>query len=80
MKNLFNIIKERSGDYSSVRVVVLLTFALLCVMYYHWLEAFKIEIQREQPDYSGLTQLFVAMFVTFGLALFAKVWQKKHEK
>ena len=84
MKNFFKLIKElfsdHSGHFSSIRVLLFLSFALLVWMFIEWRRVLHIEILRNVPDYDGVTKLFLAMMVTFGLSLLAKVMQKKQEK
>jgi hypothetical protein len=75
-----HLLKDDKGNWSSTRVVLILSFFLLLWMFLEWRVAFRIEILKEVPDYGGLTQLFIAMLVTFGLALIGKVVQKKYEE
>ena len=73
-------IKETNGTYSSLRILLFLAFGLMIWMFLEWRWAFRLEAIKEEPNYEGLTKLFIAMMVTFALGLFAKVWQKKYEK
>ena len=74
-----NIFQDDKGNYSSMRILLVLVFILTLWMFVEWRIAFHIEIQKETPDYSGLTQLFIAMMVTFGIGIIGKIIQKKHE-
>ena len=74
-----HILKDDKGNWSSTRLTLILAFILLIWMFLEWRLAFRIEITKQAPDYGGLTQLFIAMLVTFGLALISKVIQKKYE-
>jgi hypothetical protein len=72
-------LEDSKGNSSSLRLI--LTVLGVVFLYFAWLfqKAFLIEITRQAPDYRGLAELFIAMFVSFILAIFAKVIQKKYE-
>jgi hypothetical protein len=74
-----NVLQDNNGNYSSMRVILILTFSLMLWMFVEWRIAFHIEIEKDNPDYGGLTQLFIAMMVTFGMGIVGKIIQKKYE-
>ena len=71
--------KNHNG-ISSMRVVFIIVVLFIVRIYFDWHKAFLIEIAKEEPNYEGLTKLFLAMMVTFALALIGKVVQKKYEQ
>ena len=68
------------GNISSMRIAFLGVVAFILYIYFDWQKAFLIEIAKEEPNYEGLTKLFLAMMVTFALALIGKVVQKRFEQ
>lgn len=72
-------LKDCTGQYSSMRIALMII--ILITIYLLWLftRAFIFELQQEHINYTGLATLFTAFFVSFTLAIFAKVWQTKHE-
>ena len=75
-----NLLKDDKGNWSSLRVLLFLFFGLLILMYFDWRWAFRHEVLSTTPaNYEGLTKLFIAMFVCFISAIFAKLLQKKFE-
>ena len=75
-----NALQDDKGNYSSLRIMLIFVCGLVVWMYVDWRKLAFIEVAKEQPDYSGLTNLFLAMLVTFGLAIISKLIQKKFEK
>jgi hypothetical protein len=75
-----NILQDDKGNYSSLRFLLLGVFVLLVWMFTEWRLALRVEILKDSPDYTGLTQLFLAMMVTFGMGILGKIIQKKFEK
>ena len=71
---------KNDNNLSSMRIAFLGVIAFILYIYFDWQKAFLIEIAKEDPNYEGLTKLFLAMMVTFALALLAKVVQKKFEQ
>ena len=71
---------KNDNNLSSMRIAFLGVIAFILYIYFDWQKAFLIEITKEDPNYEGLTKLFLAMMVTFALALLAKVVQKKFEQ
>ena len=75
-----NALQDDKGNYSSLRIMLIFVCGLVVWMYVDWRKLAFIESARDNPDYSGLTNLFLAMLVTFGLAFASKLIQKKFEK
>ena len=75
-----NALQDEKGNYSSLRIMLIFVCGLVVWMYVDWRKLAFIEAQRDAPDYTGLTNLFLAMLVTFGLAIISKLIQKKFEK
>ena len=73
------IMQDSKGNNSSLRIILVVVFLLMCYQLYEFRVAYRLEIVKEAPDYSGLTLLFTAMIINFVLVLVAKVWQKKFE-
>lgn len=71
---------KNDNGISSMRVVFIIVVLFIVRIYFDWHKAFLIEIAKEEPNYEGLTKLFLAMMVTFALALIGKVVQKKYEQ
>ena len=71
---------KNDSNLSSMRIAFIGVIAFILYIYFDWQKAFLIEIAKEDPNYEGLTKLFLAMMVTFALALLAKVVQKKFEQ
>ena len=76
---MLNTLKDTKGNWSSMRLIFILAFLLVCWMFYEWRGALQVELTKEHPDYRGLSELFITMLVTFGLAFLGKVLQKKYE-
>ena len=70
---------KNDNGISSMRVVFIIVVLFIVRIYFDWHKAFLVEIAKEEPNYDGLTKLFLAMMVTFALALLGKVLQKKFE-
>ena len=73
------IMQDSKGNNSSLRIILMVVFLLMCYQLYEFRVAYRLEIVKETPDYNGLTLLFTAMIINFVLVLVAKVWQKKFE-
>lgn len=71
---------KNDNNLSSMRIVFVGVVAFILYIYFDWQKAFLLEIQKAEPNYDGLTTLFLAMMVTFALALLAKVIQKRFEQ
>ena len=71
---------KNDNGISSMRVVFIIVVLFIVRIYFDWHKAFLIEIAKEEPNYEGLTKLFLAMMVTFALALIGKVVQKRFEQ
>ena len=80
MKRLMQIFQERNGSLSSMRVTMFLVIAWMLWMFVEWRWAFRKQVESGSPDFRGLTELFLAMMVTFGITLISKIIQKKYEQ
>ena len=78
LEGIFQAKNDRT--ISSMRIAFVGVIGFVLYIYYDWQKAFLLEIQKAEPNYDGLTKLFLAMMVTFALALLAKVVQKKFEQ
>ncbi len=75
-----NVFQDDKGNYSSLRVLLIFVCILIVWMYLDWRTVLFIETAKEVPDYTGVTNLFLTMIITFGLAFASKLIQKKFEK
>jgi hypothetical protein len=75
-----NPLQDDSGNNSSIRVILALSFILLIYQLIEFRYAFRLEVVKEEPDYNGLSILFGAMVLNFVFVLIMKVIQKKYEK
>lgn len=72
-------LSDDAGRVSSYRIILVMWFGLVIYFTHQFFEAFKLEIIKPEPDYRGLSEIFLAMFGTFILGLLGKVIQKKYE-
>ena len=76
-------LQDDKGNYSSMRVLLAFLFGLVVWMYVDWRWALRLEMIKDVPDYSGITELFNAMmagFVALIAALITKLIQKRFER
>lgn len=74
-----NFLQDDSGNYSSMRVILIISVLVLIYQLYEFRAAYHLEIVKETPDYQGLTILFTALVTNFIFALILKVVQKRFE-
>lgn len=72
-------LKDDKGNWSSIRLVLMFGVLLLCYQLLEFRMAYRIEIQKEIVDYTGLSLLFTTMVTNFVFVLVLKVIQKKFE-
>lgn len=72
-------LKDDKGNWSSIRLVLMFCIFLLCYQLLEFRVAYRIEIQKEIVDYTGLSLLFTTMVINFVFVLILKVIQKKFE-
>lgn len=72
-------LKDDKGNWSSIRLVLMFGVLLLCYQLLEFRMAYRIEIQKEIVDYTGLSLLFTTMVINFVFVLVLKVIQKKFE-
>ena len=74
------LIQDDKGNNSSLRVILL----GLGIVFIYFTGIFSYvlitELHKEETNYTGVVSLFTAMFISFLLAIFAKVLQKKYER
>ncbi len=73
------VIRDKKGKVSSMRVALLISILIFCYLLFLFQKAFLLEIQKDVPNYLGLTSIFTAMIAQVGLTLLLKVFQKKYE-
>ncbi len=82
--NVTKPLSEKDGTPSSVRWLLFVLFLFSIQVYVDWRWAFRLEIEKDIPNYEGITNLFTQMMVVFVggilIATIAKVIQKKFEK
>lgn len=72
-------LKDDSGNNSSIRGILLISVIILIYQLYEYRLAFRLEIQKEVVDYTGLSLLFTTMVINFIVVVILKVIQKKYE-
>jgi uncharacterized membrane protein YidH (DUF202 family) len=80
LSKIFSFLKDKNGDWSSLRVVLLFSVLVLVYQLYRFNQVYQIEIMKERIDYTGLSLLFTTMVINFILVVILKVIQKKYER
>ncbi len=75
-----NALKEESGKYSTLRIILFVFILILAYQLYEFRFAYRLEVVKESPDYRGLSLLFAALVTNFIVILITKVVQKKFER
>ena len=75
-----NLIQDKSGNYSSMRVMLLASLLLLVYQLWEFRFAYRLEVVKDEPNYSGLALLFGAMVINFVVVILLKVLQTKYEQ
>lgn len=65
---------------NTIRIILLLSFIILCYQLYEFRFAYRLEVVKDEPNYQGLAVLFAAMISNFIMILIAKMIEKKFEK
>ena len=74
------LIEDDKGNTSSLRVILLVLAGVFVYFTGLFSYVLLVELHKESgTNYTGLVSLFTAMFISFLLAIFAKVLQKKYE-
>lgn len=78
-----NILQDDKGNWSSGRLVMMIMLAFATLVYFDWRWAFRIEMQKLDPHYMGIIDLFREMIVIFvgGIVIMRvmQIIQKKYE-
>jgi uncharacterized membrane protein YidH (DUF202 family) len=80
LSKIFSFLKDKNGDWSSLRVVLLFSVLVLVYQLYRFNQVYQIEIMKERIDYTGLSLLFTTMVINFIFVVILKVIQKKYER
>jgi uncharacterized membrane protein YidH (DUF202 family) len=80
LSKIFSFLKDKNGDWSSLRVVLLFSVLVLVYQLYRFNQVYQIEIVKERIDYTGLSLLFTTMVINFIFVVILKVIQKKYER
>jgi uncharacterized membrane protein YidH (DUF202 family) len=80
LSKVFSFLKDKNGDWSSLRVVLLFSVLVLIYQLYRFNQVYQIEIMKERIDYTGLSLLFTTMVINFIFVVILKVIQKKYER
>jgi hypothetical protein len=87
-----NALKDDKGNWSSLRIGLLLYLLFLTAasarIYFDWLLVLMVEIQKDEPNYAGITELFNSMLIGFVGGVFVagviktvqKYFETKNEK
>ena len=73
------LIQDDKGNISSLRVILLIVAGAFVYLLFLFTLFVLHELKSDYVNYTGLAALFSAFFVSFILAIFGKVLQKKYE-
>lgn len=76
---MIGFLKDDKGNWSSMRLIMLISVVLLIYQLYEFRVILHKEIEKEVVDYNGLSILFTTMVINFVFVIILKVLQKKWE-